>query len=116
MFKVGKRLIFSNFTNNFNHYSSKNALCFIHKKSFGITPNDRHNDNMIMDELKKDNINKESDQNINIKQNGHNNHEDHHEEHHDDHHGHHEISGEVDLNRVYVPQNEHVIYYIKLNT
>ena len=28
---------------------------------------------------------------------------DHHDEHHDDHHGHHEITGEVDLNKVYVP-------------
>jgi hypothetical protein len=32
--------------------------------------------------------------------NGHNY---HHDEHHEDHHGHHEITGEVDLNKVYVP-------------
>lgn len=37
--------------------------------------------------------------------NGHN---DHHDEHHDDHHGHHEITGEVDLNKVYVPLSSDV--------
>lgn len=37
--------------------------------------------------------------------NGHNN---HHDEHHDDHHGHHEITGEVDLEKVYVPLSAEV--------
>jgi hypothetical protein len=33
----------------------------------------------------------------------------HHDEHHDDHHGHHDITGEVDLDKVYVPLSADVI-------
>ena len=39
-----------------------------------------------------------------------NGHHENHEDHHDDHHGHHEITGEVDLNKVYVPLSADVIY------
>jgi hypothetical protein len=43
----------------------------------------------------------------------HNNHNDHHDDHGDHGHGHHEITGEVDLNYVYVPQSKNVYnYYI----
>ena len=43
-------------------------------------------------------------------------HENSHEEHHDDHghHGHHEITGEVDLNKVYVPLNSNLSPFISL--
>ena len=41
-----------------------------------------------------------------------------HEEHHDDHgdhgHGHHEITGEVDLNKVYVPLDSNLLKLISL--
>ena len=51
--------------------------------------------------------------------NHHNNHDHHHNninhnnnhDHHDDHgHDHHEITGEVDLDKIYVPLNNHVKY------
>jgi hypothetical protein len=39
---------------------------------------------------------------------------DSHSEHHDDHHGHHDITGEVDMNKVYVPLSADVKLKIKI--
>ncbi len=41
----------------------------------------------------------------------HNDHHAHHDGHGHDDHGHHEITGEVDLDKVYVPLNRDVKYY-----
>ena len=41
---------------------------------------------------------------------GNNNGHTEHLDEHDDHHGHHEITGEVDLNKVYVPLSANVLY------
>jgi hypothetical protein len=48
--------------------------------------------------------------------NSHDTHKEHddHDDHHDDHHGHHEISGEVDLNKVYVDLNSKLTPFISL--
>lgn len=46
------------------------------------------------------------------KADNHNDHGEHHDEHHGDHH-HHEVTGEVDLKRIYVPLNEQVFLKLK---
>ena len=93
-------------------FSNKRNLLIV-KKFLGISLNDSKSSIRLVNLFNNGILSKRfSAHATNHHADNHGHEHDNHSEHHDDHHGHHEITGEVDMNKVYVPLSAEVILTI----